>query len=164
MNDREALSLAMSKSKMIISLLGPVALRMNNPSFYADIYKDFVFPLMREHSVKRIYAMGTLSIRRPEDSFSFIRWFILLFMMTIARTVYRNVIAIEKVFETQATDLEWMVYRIAAIPGECDETRVGEKGWQASQKRAALTRWLVDAAEGGAEEWIGKMPAVCKLV
>jgi hypothetical protein len=99
-------------------------------------------------------------------------------MMTIARTVYRNVIAIEKVFETQATDLEWMVYRIAAIPGECDETSwridredgkaftgwVGEKGWQASQKRAALTRWLVDAAEGGAEEWIGKMPAVCKLV
>lgn len=37
---------------------------------------------------------------------------------------------------------------------------VGEKGWSMSQKRAALTRWLVDSAESGADMWIGKMPVV----
>lgn len=162
---------------MIVSLLGPVAIRMTDPAQYANFYKESIFPLMREHSVKRIYAMGTISIRRPEDRFSFVRWLIRLLIMTIAMTVYKNVLAIEKVFETEATDLEWLVYRIAGIPGETDEASwrvdreegktfvgwVGEKGWQASQKRAALTRWLVDAVEGGAEEWIGKMPAVSKL-
>ncbi len=40
---------------------------------------------------------------------------------------------------------------------------IGEKGWSFSQKRAALTRWLVDAAEVGTTEWVGKMPAVSRL-
>ncbi|KAF2180360.1 NAD(P)-binding protein [Zopfia rhizophila CBS 207.26] len=157
MDDLVALSTAVDQSSTVISLLGP---NINdgkiNPTLFADCYKSSVFPLMRRHGVRRIIAMGTISIVRPEDRWTFFQSMVVLF---------------------EAQGLDWTVFRIASIPGKSDEASwrkdredgevfvgwVGEKGWTGVQKRGALTRWLVDAAEGGAEEWVGKMPAVSRL-
>lgn len=144
---------------------------------YADIYAKNVFPLMREHSVRRILAMGTVTISSPDDGFSLLRWLGINLVYFMARSAYHNIINIGKVFDTEAEGLDWTVFRIMAIPGGSDaeswrndredgEAFVGSvsgEGWSFSQKRSALARWLVDAVEGKADEWIGKMPAVSRL-
>lgn len=178
MDDLATLSAAIAQSSVIISLLGPqINSGSISPTQFADYYKSSVFPLMRQHSVSRIVAMGTLSIVRSEDRWSFLHILIVLFVRFFHSNAYRNILNIAEVFEKEAHGLDWTVYRIAAIPGESDEASwqrdredgqtfvgwVGEKGWSISQKRGALARWLVDAAEGGAAEWVGKMPAVSQL-
>lgn len=178
MDDLAALSTAVAQSSVIISLLGPqINSGSISPTLFADCYKSSVFPLMRQHGVSRIMAMGTLSIVRSEDRWSFLRFLMVLFVRLFINNIYRNILNIAEVFEKEAHGLDWTVYRIASIPGESDEASwrrdredgqtfvgwIGEKGWSVSQKRGALARWLVDAAEGGAVEWVGKMPAVSQL-
>ncbi|KAH7133645.1 hypothetical protein EDB81DRAFT_109173 [Dactylonectria macrodidyma] len=177
MTDIPKLSSAVAQSGAIISLLGPNSLRVSDPHLFADMYSKSVFPLMREHSVSRILAMGTVSISQPQDHFSWISWFLVLLVRVVANIAYRNVLNIAHVFENEATGLDWTVFRIAGIPGGSDEaswrkdrldgdTFVGwlaHDGWSVRQKRAALARWLVDAVEGGADDWIGKMPVVSRL-
>ncbi|KAL4875457.1 mediator complex subunit 27-domain-containing protein [Aspergillus karnatakaensis] len=173
MHDRTTLSPAIASSRVIISLLGPNTIdRSMSPTLFADMYKDSVFPLMREHGVRRIFAMGTISIVRLEDRWSLVRSAIVMLVRTVAYSAYANVVNIGDAFENHASGLDWTVYRIARIPGGDDERSwrrdredgevfvgwVWEKGWTISQRRGALARWLVDAAEGGAEEWRVRMP------
>ncbi|RSL55388.1 hypothetical protein CEP54_009436 [Fusarium duplospermum] len=178
LEDTEVLSTAVSKSYVVVSLLGPNinGLKMD-PSVMADFYKRSLFPAMRQHGVKRVYAMGTISIVRPEDSRSLLRYCMVAFVRLVAGGAYRTVINISQTFEEDAKGLDWTIYRIAGIPGGSDHESwkrdredgkafvgwVGETGWTMSQRRGALARWLVDAVEDGLTEWIGKMPAVSKL-
>ncbi|KAL4942107.1 hypothetical protein BDV06DRAFT_193126 [Aspergillus oleicola] len=176
MDDLELLSGAIARSRIIISLLGPSLTHKIPTTMFADIYKSSVFPLMREHGVRRILAMGTPSIPRPEDSWTFLSCVGIPLLRIIASHAYQNVRNIGDAFDQHADGLDWTVYRISAIPGNHDEESwridredgetfvgwVGQNGWTMSQKRGALARWLVDAAEGGAEQWVGKMPAVSK--
>ncbi|KAJ8104701.1 hypothetical protein ONZ43_g7724 [Nemania bipapillata] len=177
MNDVDALSRAVAQCSIVLSLLGPqITDRLENHSLYAEIYKNNLFPLMRKHGVRRILAMGTLSIQRPEDSWTFFQPMVVFFVRTFCNSVYRNVINVANTFEHDAGDLDWTIYRIAQIPGESDELSwktdreggepfvgwIGENGWTNSIKRAALTRWLADAVDGKADTWIRKMPAVSR--
>jgi hypothetical protein len=132
---------------------------------------------MREHGVRRIYAMGTPSIVLPQDSWSLLRSAGVLLVRVAASWVYRTIIGIGEVFEKDGGDLDWTVFRIGGIPGGSDKESwerdredgkafvgwVAEKGWTMSQRRGALARWLVDAVEGGLQEWVRKMPAVSRL-
>lgn len=160
-----------------MSLLGPQLGDLMEPNIIPDFYRNSVFPAMRQHGVKRIFAMGTLSIVDPEDSWSLLRPAMVFLLRIIAGKAYRTIINIGETFENDAKDLDWTIYRIAAIPGESDNESwardredgkafvgwIGEKGHTYSQKRGALARWLVDAVEGGLPDWVRKMPAVSKL-
>jgi len=178
MDELPSLSTAIAQSSIIISLLGPQLTNRNiSPTLFADIYKPSIFPLMRQHGVRRILAMGTLSIQRPEDYFSAFRFMVVQFMRTFANSIYRNMLNIAEVFDKEAMGLDWIVFRIVQILGESDEEswkrdredggtfvgRIGEKGCSNSQTRGALAMWLVDAEEGWAAEWVGKIPAVSRL-
>ncbi|EQB54492.1 hypothetical protein CGLO_05676 [Colletotrichum gloeosporioides Cg-14] len=168
----------MAESTIVISLLGPdIKNTKIDPSLFADIYRSSVFPSMRKHGVKRIFAMGTLSIKRPEDHWTMFQTMVTVFMWLFASPIYNNMLNLAKLFETEAEGLDWTVFRIAQIPGESaaeswDKDRqeklfigwIGESGWTSSMKRGALAKWLVDAAEGKADEWKGKMPALSSSV
>ncbi|KAL6238530.1 hypothetical protein BDW75DRAFT_227957 [Aspergillus navahoensis] len=173
-DDQPTLSAAMARTSIVISLLGPsITTQMSNRTLYADIYKTLVFPLMREHGVRRIFAMGTPSISRPEDHWTLFTSLVIPGVRIFARSAYENVRAIGDAFENHADGLDWTVFRIAMIPGDHDERSwrrdredgevfvgwVGEKGWTPSQRRASLARWLVDAAEGSAEDNAWEMAA-----
>lgn len=178
MNDMDTLSGAVAKSCVVLSLLGPnLNDTIKNPSLYADMYKNNLFPLMRQHGVRRILAMGTLSISRPEDSWTFIRPVAVFFLRMFADMAYRNIINIASTFEADAGDLDWTIFRIAHIPGKSDEANwkkdreaggetfvgwTGQKGWSFLTNRSIMARWLADAADGKADEWIGKMPAISR--
>ncbi|KAH7348017.1 hypothetical protein BKA66DRAFT_477688 [Pyrenochaeta sp. MPI-SDFR-AT-0127] len=178
MNDTSAFSIAMAQCSIVLSLLGPqITDKGVGATFYVDMYKNTVIPAMRQHGVRRIVLMGTVSIKRPEDHWTAFQTMVTVFMRLLAASLYRNITGIADLFDSEANDLDWTIFRIAQIPGENDEASwlkgredgkvyngwVGAKGWTSSINRSALARWLVDAAEGGANDWVRKMPAVGKL-
>ncbi|KIM94119.1 hypothetical protein OIDMADRAFT_136749 [Oidiodendron maius Zn] len=177
LTESKKLASAISKCTAVISFLGSSGSKVDDVKLFASYYSDYIFPTMRAYSVQRIYAMGTISIRRPEDQPSALRWLAIAIFGRVYPKMLATMLEIEKVFDTKADNLEWLLFRIASIPGKSDETSwrkdredgdtfvgwVAESGWSFSQKRAALARWLVDAVEGKADTWIGKMPAVSKL-
>ncbi|KAG4433343.1 hypothetical protein IFR05_011171 [Cadophora sp. M221] len=176
LTDKKALSSAVAPSYAIISLLGPDVKDKNIiPTVYSNFY-ELLFPIMKANNVRRIFAMGTLAIRRPEDKFTIIQYLVRGLMPIFTSAAYQTVMNIAATFDKiqPGEGIDWTVFRITGIPGGHDEASwkadreggkdfarpIGEKGWAVSQKRGALARWLVDAAEGKADEWIGKMPAV----
>ncbi|KAL6820143.1 hypothetical protein J3E69DRAFT_374199 [Trichoderma sp. SZMC 28015] len=177
MTDKTALSNAISKCHTIISFLGPVNIRQPASTEYADYYRA-IFPLMRQHGVRRIFAMATLSIYAPEDKGSVTRAIFVTMVRLLASGPYHNLLSIREPFEDKkiTQDIDWTLFRIGSITGGSDlgswkqdreQTDVyagplGGAGWTSAQKRASLTRWLVDASETGASEWIGRMPAVSR--
>ncbi|KAL3952255.1 hypothetical protein ACCO45_013972 [Purpureocillium lilacinum] len=114
---------------------------------------------MRTHGVRRIFAMSTLSYAQPNDRFSAIRWLLVALVFFVAHFGWRTARGIGRVFEEHAAGLDWTTGR---EDGEVYEGWIGQMGWSASQNRAALTRWLVDAVEDGKAQWIRKMPAVSR--
>jgi hypothetical protein len=172
MDDRDALSLAVSKSNIVISLLGPNTMRLPSYDLYPNFYRS-LFALMREHQVTRIYAMGTISISKPEDGFSLLRSVLVWLVYLAANAAYWNIIGVGEVFEKEAAALDWTIFRIAGIPGGSDEASwkkdreqevaagwVADKTWSITVKRSALAKWLVDSAEDDGKQWVGKMPAI----
>ncbi|KAG5810212.1 hypothetical protein H9Q74_014070 [Fusarium xylarioides] len=122
LSDKEALSRAMSKVNIVLSLLGPqISDRTTSPNVIPDFFKNSVFPAMRRHGVKRIFAMGTLSLSQPEDSWTLIKPAIVLLVRTIAANAYRTIIQTGQVFEDDAKDIDWTIYRVAQIPGDSDK-------------------------------------------
>ncbi|KAH6842312.1 hypothetical protein B0I37DRAFT_195666 [Chaetomium sp. MPI-CAGE-AT-0009] len=176
LTDTDALSTAVARARVVVSLLGPNSMRGFNPETYFDFYKA-LFQQMRAHGVRRIFAMSTVSYPVPEDTFSLKRLMIVALVRTVVPLGYQTVFRICQAFLDHADGLDWTVYRIAGIPGGSDEASwrqdredgqafegwVGEAGWTTAQKRGALARWLVDAVEDGKPQWIRKMPAVSRL-
>jgi hypothetical protein len=167
----------MAKCSAVISLLGP---DINNtkidPELYPKLYNQNVLPAMRAHSVKRIFVMGTVSIKHQDDIWTIFQPMVLVFMKLFASAIYQNMTRLADLFQNTAEDLDWTIFRIAQIPGESDEIswkadretgevfvgNVGQTGWTSSIKRAALARWLVDTYESGSSDWVHKMPAVSR--
>lgn len=176
MTDRDGLSDVISRASLILSVLGPnVRANPKSETEYADCY-SLVLSLMREHGVRRIFALSTVSVSRPEDGASLLRWLAVTAIWLFFNRGWRNVVNVGKLFENEAEGVDWTVFRVAGIPGGADADSwrkdrgdgetfvgwVGKPGWSIWQRRGALARWLVDAAEGGAEELVGKMPAVSR--
>lgn len=132
---------------------------------------------MRRRGVKRIFAMGTLTITQKQDSWTVLQPTVNLMVRAVFSNTCRAIATIGKIFEIDAKDLDWTIFRISAIPGGSDKEGwakdrqdgkpfvgcVGQKGYTYSFLRGALARWLVDAAESGLQDWVRKAPAVSKL-
>lgn len=176
MDDKEAVKDAMAPCSAVLSLLGPSITQKDiHPSLYADYYKRTVFPAMRELNIRRIIAMGTISLSRPDDRWTILQPMVRGLMRLFAGNLFKNMLNLEHAFEEDGRGLDWTVFRIAAIPGESDDESwrrdrescqvysgcVGGKGWTTSIPRAALARWIVDNV--AAEEWYAKIPAVSIL-
>ena len=135
---------------------------------FADYYKSSIFALMRQHGVRRILAMGTISIKQSEDRFSLFHLIVLMFMRLFANIISRNMVNLADTLVNEGDGLDWTVFRLTAIPGESDGSSwkrdredgevyagpVGEKGWTSSLKRGALARWIVDTIESDEGTWV----------
>jgi hypothetical protein len=107
MDDVAALSTAVAKCYIILSLLGPSLSNKDiDPTLYAAYYKSSIFPAMRQHGVRRIFAMGILTIVRPEDRWTFLQPVGRLFMWLFANTLYQNGLNIAATFDSEAHDLD----------------------------------------------------------
>ncbi|KIW11465.1 hypothetical protein PV08_10765 [Exophiala spinifera] len=178
MNDREALSTAVAKSKAIISLLGPNSMRQPKNTEYADYYRTTI-SLMEKHGVRRLFALGTTAIYQPEDHSSVSRFLMARLIKLLAGGAYHNFLAIQELFERDqvARDIDWTVFRVGNLSGSAEaedwKTERGNgaayagpvagSGWTNGITRSTLAKWLVDGVENGAQEWIHQMPAVSEL-
>jgi len=178
MTQRGPLSTAISKCRIILSLLGPIGTHQPKNTEYADYYRTIV-ELMKEHGVRRLFAMGTIAIYQPDDRFALTRFLMTWVVRIVAQGAYQNIMAIQNFFEQDqaARDIDWTVYRLGYLPGSSDAGAwladrekgeayvgpVGAPGWTATFNRSLLARWLVDAAESGAPDWIRRLPAVSQL-
>jgi hypothetical protein len=173
MDETPSLSAAVAKSSMILSLLGPNSFGALAP--YREYYSK-LFPLMREHGVKRIMAMSTVSAKDPDDSFNLIAFLLVMIVRLLVPAAYKVMVEIAKVFEEEAKDLEWTIFRLPGLPGGHDEKSwkkdredathagyIGDGVWRYWTRRGGLARWLVDCAEKGQDQWIHKLPAVSNL-
>ncbi|PKS11136.1 hypothetical protein jhhlp_002897 [Lomentospora prolificans] len=172
----EKLSDVVSQSSVIVSLLGPNKILGLDPAMYTGFYER-LFPIMKQQNVKRIFAMSTISVFRPEDHFSLIRLLLVSLVFIVVNRGWQTARGIARSFEEYGDGIDWTVYRVAGIPGGSDEKSwkedredgeayegpIGANGWKSVQRRGALARWLVDAVEDGKSQWIGKLPAVSRL-
>lgn len=121
-DNQPALEKAMTPCTAVLSLLGPSLDNKNiDPSLFANYYKDMIFPTMRKLGIRRIIAMGTISISRPDDRFSAFQLMVHVFMRLFASAIYANMHNLATAFEVDSFGLDWTVFRIAAILGESDE-------------------------------------------
>jgi hypothetical protein len=109
---------------------------------------------MREHGVRRIFAMSTISRWQPDDSFSALRWLLVSLVYVVAHGAWKTVRGIARTFEEQGEGVDWTVYRIAGIPGGSDE-----KSWREDREDGMAFEgggwggWVdVDAEEGSLGE------------
>ncbi|CAG9947733.1 unnamed protein product [Clonostachys rosea f. rosea IK726] len=174
MDDRESFTRALSGVDIILSLLGPTFGSPISP--FEDYYRDVVFPAMRDNNVKRIIASSTVSAPDPKDSFVFRVTLMKLLVRVLAPSAIPSIQATAKVFQEEATDLEWTLFRFQNIVGKTDEESwkkdregaihagyLGDSKIAGWSNRNAIARWMVDLAENGQSEWDKQMPAVGQI-
>ncbi|KAF0637805.1 hypothetical protein FPSE5266_04068 [Fusarium pseudograminearum] len=176
MSQQDAISLAISRSRAVISLLGPSSGKLASNTEFADYYRTIV-PLMKEHNVSRILAVGTVSIYQPNDHSSVTRLVMCNLIKLMANSAYHNIIAIQEYFETlNDTSIDWTVFRVGWLGGTTDQAAwladrekdkvfagpVGAPGFTSGINRSALAYWLADEATANPAIWVRQMPAVSK--
>ncbi|KIW09821.1 hypothetical protein PV08_11922 [Exophiala spinifera] len=176
MTNREDFSRAISKSRAIISLLGPSADRQPRNTF-ADYYRTIVSS-MKEHGVHRFLVLGTTAIYRHDDRTSIVRSLMKALIQLVVNHAYQNVMAIQEYFDSvQDPSIEWTVYRLGWLTGTSDpaawsEDRkkgeayagpVGGPGFTSGVNRSILAKWLVDTSLDPSAKWKQQMPAVSNL-
>ncbi|PNH28058.1 hypothetical protein VD0002_g8553 [Verticillium dahliae] len=174
MDDAEKLSLVVSRAAVIISLLGPSG-RTTGEYPYPGYYSTII-PLVRQHSVKRILVLATVSVEDSDDKSSFVRRALVTGVKYGFAAAYRTNVAIANVFRETAEGVNWIVFRVGMVHGEHDKESwrndrqgavfagsVGEPGWTWNIKRGALARWLIDRAEVPNETLASRTPAVSNL-
>ncbi|KAF4493368.1 hypothetical protein FAGAP_10504 [Fusarium agapanthi] len=153
-SDLHGPSAAVARSSAIISLLGPTSLKVPDSTLYASFYAA-LFPIMAQHKVRRILAMGTVSATLPQDRFSFLRWAFVTFLRLAGPTAYQTILSITQTFESSAhKDVDWTIFRLFFATGDSDADTwralreqedvfagyIGEPGWTTSIHRAALAK------------------------
>ncbi|UPK98390.1 hypothetical protein LCI18_009325 [Fusarium solani-melongenae] len=158
MTQRDALSAAVSKSRAIISLLGPSSVKQPKNTEFADLYRTIV-PLMQEHGVYRILALGTTAMYQPDDRSSLSRAAMTTVIKVVAAGAYHKILAIKYFFEgIEDRSIEWAVFRVGNLSGMSEPSE-----WSADRiNRSILARWLADVATSSPAKWSRQMPAVSK--
>lgn len=104
----------MAKCSAVISLLGPdIKNPKIDPELYPKLYSLHVLPAMRAHGIKRIFVMGTVSIKHQDDIWTIFQPMVLVFMKRFASAIYQNMTGLADLFQNTAEDLDWTIFRIA---------------------------------------------------
>ncbi|KAF2500853.1 NAD(P)-binding protein [Lophium mytilinum] len=161
--DEDLLSTAIKGTDAVVSILGPSSLRIT-PGTFVTPYK-LIMKFMREHGVKRIFVMGTLSITDPKDKPSFLVRAMVFFIWLFGRPTWTEIINIGKTFDEDAKDLDWTIYRLGLVTngpdGEVATTYAGESDFVSFVYRNELAGWLLEQAEKTVPEFVHEKPAVC---
>ncbi|KAH7011056.1 hypothetical protein EDB80DRAFT_571256 [Ilyonectria destructans] len=161
--DAERLTKAIKGQDVIVSLLGPTGSVSGTP--YTDAY-CLIFSLMKRWKVKRILAMGTLSISDPEDGFSILAFLGVTLIRIIANSTYKDIVSFGKLFDKEATKdgLDWTIFRLGFLGDGAPQTSkvgyVAKNGWAMKNQRADVASWLVEEIEKDNSEWIRKRPSI----
>ncbi|KAH6637323.1 hypothetical protein F5144DRAFT_629232 [Chaetomium tenue] len=185
-----ASTIARTHPTTITSLLGPTSSSLGNPFGpplpYPAQYAEHILPAAREHGVRRILALCTISYVTQDDESNWTRAGLRGLVRGLIPRGYQAMVEIAGVFEREAVvaegglleGVDWVLMRVGGLVGGAEDMAwrvdrevggvyagVVGKEWTASVKRGRLARWCVDWAEGEVTvgEGVGgrgRMPAV----
>lgn len=165
LNDLHAISNALDGVQAVISALGPsVKSGPFHPSGtpLAHGYSH-VIAAMLAHNVTRLIALGTASIKDPNDKFNYQFWILVNAVATFARNAYKDVVAIGETIRGEGAELEWTIARVPVLTDkeskEVVAGYVGDGKTKTTLSRAAFAAFVIDELDKN--EWIKKAPLVC---
>jgi hypothetical protein len=115
---------------------------------------------MRAQGVRRLIALGTTSIKDPNDKFSAQFSIIINGIAVVARTAYKDFVAIGEVIRKEASDLDWTIVRVPILTNQESKTHipgyVGDGHTGIYLSRPAFAAFVVDELKEN--KWINRSP------
>jgi len=115
---------------------------------------------MQSEGVKRLIALGTVSMSAEDDGSSVVKWGMVTAVWVFLHSAWRDVVELGKVI--QRSGVEWTIARVAKLTGEgggeVKAGYVGKDGTGVCLARKDLGKWYLDELENG--KWIHQMPVV----
>jgi putative NADH-flavin reductase len=162
LTDADALSKALEGADAVVSTIGPAVMRgpfhpMGTP--LAKAY-ELLIPIMRAHDVRRLIALGTASIKDPNDKFSYQFYTLIAAIATLAHTAYKDVVAIGDAVQNEGSDLDWTIVRVPVLTDhDCKEFVAGYVGdglTSMSLSRASFAAFVLNELKEN--NWVRKAP------
>lgn len=163
--DSDSVSKAMEGVDAVVSALGP---KVTKGPFYSSdtpLAKAYasVIKIMHQHNVKRLVALGTASIKDPNDKFDSQFWVLINTVATLARNAYKEVVAIGDTIRAEGENLDWTIVRVPIL-GSQDSKEVvagyvGDGKTGVFLTRAAFGAFSIGELENN--EWTRKAPLIC---
>lgn len=164
LDDAQALSDAMQDVDAVLSALGPAVSRgplhpKGEPLAHGY---SLVIRVMKERGVTRLIALGTPSIKDPKDKFSLKMATVITGVATLARTAYKDVVAIGETIRTEGDTLEWTIARVPILHSCSDKHfvagYVGDGQTTMTLSRIAFTAFVLQELER--KEWVKAAPLI----
>ncbi|KAJ7716257.1 NAD-binding protein [Mycena maculata] len=165
LDDMDNLSKAMEGVDAVITALGPTG---RKGPFYptgtpiAAAYSRII-ATMKDHSVRRLIALTTPSVRDPEDQFHLPLVFLRQTFATVAQNVVKDIVAVGQVVRTEGADLDWTLFRLALHTRDSETSNcvvvagyMGDGKTRAVSSRIGAASFIIDELER--REWVKKAP------
>ena len=127
-SDDSSLCKAMEGVHAVLSALGPTT-DLKKAPFYpsntplATAYARII-RTMHKMDVKRLIALGTASIKDPNDKFNFAFWVLVNGVKTVAYNSYKDVVAIGDTIRGDGKDLVWTIVRVPLLTSADSKERI----------------------------------------
>jgi putative NADH-flavin reductase len=166
LSDSDELSKSMEGVDVVISALGPAVSKGPFHAIGTPLAKAYqhIIEVMHSHNVRRLIALGTTSIKDPNDKFNYQFWTLINGVALFARTAYKDVVAIGDTIREEGEKLDWMIVRVPILTNQ-QKTEfvagyVGDGKTTAGLSRSALAVFMIKEAETPPDrsEWTRKAP------
>jgi len=167
LNDKEAIRTAIHGADAVFSALGP-SLSVNTAinglvhpgTPIAEGYK-VILEVMKEEGVKRLIALGTVSIPAEEDGRSIVKWGMVTAVWAFLHSAWKDVVAFGNAIKN-SEGIDWTIARVGKLTsgagGKVQAGYIGKDGSGVCVARKDLAKWYLDEFEKG--NWIHKMPVI----
>lgn len=111
----------------VVTALGPSTSLTQGPFYPSDTplanaYARLIIPVMYAHNIKRMIALGTASIKDPNDKFSAVFWGLINGVKTVAYNAYKEIVAIgETIRGEDGKELVWTIARVPLLTNSTDK-------------------------------------------
>jgi putative NADH-flavin reductase len=167
LSDRDAVGRTIHGADAVLSTLGPslsvgtaVSGLKTRGTPIAEGYK-VILDVMKEQGVKRLIALGTVSIHADGDGSSVLVRGMVTAVWIFLHFAWKDIVTLAK--EIQASEgIEWTIARVGNLTsgqgGNVGAGYIGKDGTVVSLARKDLARFYLDEFENG--KWIYQLPAI----
>lgn len=167
LTDRDAIRRTVKNADAVLSTLGPslsvgtaISGLLHPGTPIAEGYKN-ILEVMKEEGVKRLIALGTISMGTPEDGWTVLTWSMVTAVWIFLHNAWKEVVTIGD--EIKAVDgLDWTIARVGRLThnsnGKVSAGFIGKDGSSVFIARKDLAKWYLDELENG--KWIHQLPMV----
>jgi putative NADH-flavin reductase len=171
LSDIDAIRESLKNSDAVLSALGPslsVGTAVHGLTQHgtpiADGYK-VILESMKMEGVKRLIALGTVSMQAEEDGRSIVTWGMVTAVWAFLHSAWKDVVAFGNAITSSNSDIDWTIARVGRLTngklGKVQAGYIGKEGSRVFVSRKDLAKWYLDELENGA--WIHKLPVVYSL-